>query len=242
MQKARYVVLGGLLIAVAAVPASGQSVEEVLEKHYAAIGGVDGWTGLRTMKGSGTLDVMGGMATGPFSIVQKRPTMFRMEIEMQGMRIVQAYDGSTAWQVMPMLGITEPEVADEQTSASIREQADLDGPFIGWEEAGLTIELGGTEVIDGVELTRLEVTSSEGKVWQYYLDEKYLLNRMVSTETVQGVTGEFTTKVGDYREVGGLMFAHWIDIDTPMGSQTLTFDSIEVNVPVDETAFSMSGS
>jgi hypothetical protein len=38
------------------------------------------------------------------------------------------------------------------------------------------------------------------------------------------------------------MFPFLIEIDTPMGVQQLTFDSIEVNVPVDETVFSMSGS
>jgi hypothetical protein len=241
MQTARNVVLAALVTAVATVPAAAQTVDEVLEKHYAAIGGVEGWSGLRTMKGSGTLDVMGGMMSGPFTIVQKRPSMFRMEIEIQGMQVIQAYDGSTAWQVMPMIGIDEPEAADAALAAQLEEQADLDGPFVGWEEAGLAIELDGTETIDGVEATRLLVTSDDGKVWRYYLDPDYMLIRMVTTETVQGVEGEYTTRLGDYRAVGGLMFAHSIEVDTPMGSQKLTFDSIEANVPVDDAVFSMAG-
>lgn len=241
MQKARHAVLAALVAALAAVPVSGQSLEQVLDGYYDAIGGVETWQGLQTMKASGTLDVMGGMATGPFTIVQKRPTMFRMTIDIQGMQIVQAYDGTTAWQVMPMLGIVEPEIADAETAASIREQSDMDGPFIGWEQDGLTLALDGGEVIDGVETTKVKVTSPEGKAWDIYLGDDNLPIRIVSTATVQGVTGQFTTKLGDYREVGGMMFAYWIEIDTPMGSQTLTFDSIEVNVPVDEGVFSMSG-
>ena len=241
MQKARHVVLAALMAVATAVPAAGQSLEQVLDGYYDAIGGVEAWEGLRTMRASGTLDVMGGMATGPFTIVQMRPAMFRLTIDIQGMRIVQAYDGATAWQVMPMMGITEPEVADAETAASIREQSDLDGPFIGWEEDGLTLALDGTEVIDGVETTKVRVTSPEGKIWDVYLGADHLPVRIVSTASVQGVTGQLTTKLGDYRDVGGMMFAYWIEVDTAMGSQTLTFDSIEVNVPVDRAIFSMAG-
>ena len=58
-----------------AAPLEAQSVEEILARHYEAVGGVDGWTGLTTMKATGTLNVMSGMMTGPFTIVQKRPAM-----------------------------------------------------------------------------------------------------------------------------------------------------------------------
>ena len=67
------------LAAMVAAPVKAQSVEDILAQHYEAVGGVDGWTGLTTMKASGTLNVMGGMMTGPFTIVQKRPAMARAQ-------------------------------------------------------------------------------------------------------------------------------------------------------------------
>lgn len=242
MLKARKaVVAAAALFGAAAVPVSAQTVEQVLERYQAAIGGTEGWAALQTMKASGTLDVMGGAMTGPFTIVQKRPAMARIEVTVQGMTIVQAYDGETAWQIMPMTGSTEPQVADPVTAASIIDQADLDGPLIGWKEAGTQIALAGTETVDGAETTKLEVTLKTGDVLDYYLDERYLPIRVVALRTAQGGEGETTTTLADYREVGGLMFPYRIQVETPMGPQTLTFESIEVNVPVDEALFSMSG-
>ncbi len=243
MLKARNVVLTAVVMAAAALPAAAQTTEEVLGKYYEAIGGEAAWTALSTMRASGTLDVMGGMMTGPFTIVQRRPDQLRIEMSIQGMEIVQAYDGETAWQVMPMMtGSSEPMVADAEAAQQITEQSDLDGPLIGWKEDGTSIEYEGMETVDGAEMSRLKVTTKDGLVTTYYLDGDYLPVKMVAVRQVQGVETQLTTSLGDYQEVGGLMFPFLIEIDTPMGVQQLTFDSIEVNMPIDGSVFSMSGS
>jgi hypothetical protein len=240
MLKARNVVLSALILAAAALPAAAQTTEEVLQKYYEAIGGEEAWLNLSTMRASGNIDVM-GMMNGPFSIVQQRPAKARIEMTIQGMEIVQAFDGETAWQIMPMMGSTEPEVADPETAQQIIEQADLDGPLIGWKQDGTTIEFEGFETMAGAETAKLKVTDKAGMVTYYYLDDNYLPVRMVAVRSIQGASTELTTSLADYQNIGGLMFPFLIEIDTPMGVQQLTFDSIEVNVPVDETVFSMSG-
>lgn len=223
-----------------ALPATAQTVDEVLSRYYEAVGGVDAWTGLETMTASGTLDVADGMIQGPFEIIQKRPAMARMEITVQGMEIVSAYDGETAWQIFPLTGSTEPEVADPETAKQLIEQADLDGPLIGWREAGHQVELEGRETVDGVETIKLRVTLNTGDVSYYYLDaEEYVPIRIVAVRQVQGQPAELTTILDEYREVGGLLFPFSIHIDTPAGTQSLAFERIEVNVPVDEGVFAM---
>lgn len=239
--KARTGMIAALLTVAAALPATAQTADEVLAKYYDAIGGVDGWAQLETMRASGNIDVM-GMVNGPFTIVQMRPAMARIEMSIQGMDIVQAYDGETAWQVMPMMtGSNEPVVADSETAQQIMEQADMDGPLIGWREAGTSIEVLGSETMDGAETMKLKVTDKDGLVTLFYLDESYLPVKMVAVRPIQGVDTELTTSLGDYQEIGGLMFPFLIEIDTPMGVQQLTFDAIEVNVPVDASIFSMGG-
>lgn len=240
MSKVRNAAFAALAMAVSVAPALAQSTEDVLAKYYEAIGGVDAWTGLQTMQASGTLDVM-GMMSGPFSIVQKRPAMARIEITIQGMDIIQAYDGETAWQIMPMMGVTEPTLADEATTQQIVEQADLDGPLIGWEEDGTVVSFEGTETMDGAEAMKLKVTSRDGLVSYFYLDDSYLPYKVVAVRDIEGVATELTTSMGDYQEVDGLMFPFFIEIDTPMGAQSLMFESVEVNIDVDESVFSMSG-
>ncbi|MFV1987108.1 MAG: hypothetical protein ACC682_07490 [Gemmatimonadota bacterium] len=242
MLKTRNIVLAAVVMAAAALPATAQTTEEVLGKYYDAVGGEAAWTQLSSMRASGSIDVM-GMMSGPFSIVQQRPSKARIEISLQGMDIVQAYDGETAWQIMPMMtGSNDPVVADAETAQQIMEQADLDGPLIGWEEDGASIEFEGMETMDGAEMAKLKVTTKDGLVTYYYLDENYLPVKLVAVRMIQGAETHITTSLGDYQEIGGLMFPFVIEIDTPMGLQQLTFDSIEVNVPVDASVFSMAGS
>lgn len=231
--------VGGLL----AQPAAAQTLDEVLSNYYDAVGGVDGWRGLETMTASGTLNVANGMMQGPFEIIQKRPAMARMELTVQGMEIISAYDGETAWQIMPFTGSTEPQVADPTTARQLIEQADLDGPLIGWKEAGHRVELSGRESVGGVEAIKLRVTLNTGDVSYYYLDaEDYVPIRIVAVRQVQGQEAQLTTILDEYREVGGLLFPFRIQIDTPVGTQALAFDRIEVNVPVDERVFEMPSS
>ncbi len=239
MAWALAVTLGGLI----ARPATAQSLDEVLGRYYEAVGGVGAWTGLQTMTASGTLDVANGMMQGAFHIVQKRPAMARMEISVQGMEIVSAYDGKTAWQIVPFTGSTEPQVADPATTRQLVEQADLDGPLIGWREAGHKVELAGRETVDGREAIKLKLTLKTGEVSYYYLDaEQYVPIRIVALRDIQGTAAELTTVLDQYREVGGLLFPFSIQIDTPIGKQALAFDEVHVNVPVDESVFAMPAS
>lgn len=240
-RKMMTLALAALAGAVAVHPASAQTADEVLAKHYENMGGLEAWQGLQTMRASGTLNVM-NMMEGPFTIVQKRPSMARMEITMQGMEIVQAYDGETAWQIMPFSGSTEPQVADAATARQLIEQADMDGPLMGWKEEGHQVEVEGTETVEGTEAIKLKVTLNSGDVSYYYLDSEYYVPiRIVSVREIQGAPTEITTVISDYKPVNGLMMPHTITVDSPMGQQSLTFDSIEVNVEVDETVFSMPG-
>ena len=241
MLRMRKGMLAALAFAAIAVPATAQTTEEVLGRYHEAIGGVDAWKGLTTMRASGNINVM-GMMDGPFTIVQKRPAMARIEMSIQGMNIIQAYDGKTAWQVMPMMtGTNEPVVADAETAQSLMEQADLDGPLIGYEADGTVIEYEGMESMDGAQAAKLKVTNKDGLVTYYYLGGDYLPFKMVSVRKLQGVDTQVTTNLGDYQNINGLMFPFLIEIDTPMGVQTLTFDSVETNIQIDESVFSMTG-
>ena len=219
-----------------ALPSVGQSVDEVLDKHYEAIGGLEAWTSLQSMVASGTLSVGGGMMQGPFRAYQKRPAMSRLEFTIQGMNIVQAYDGITAWQIMPMAGSTEPVEADPMTAATIIEQSDMDGPLIGWREDGHSIEVAGTETIDGTEAIHLTVVV-RGTTSQFYLDANTYLPIQIKAEAMGMNT---TTKMSDYRNVDGLLFPFLVEIDTEMGAQALIFDEVQINVAVDESIFSMN--
>lgn len=227
----------------APTPASPQdaTLEEVLSRHYEAIGGLEAWRGLGSMRASGTVELPQGLRA-PFEMVVARPDRARMEFSFQGMTGIQAYDGETAWMYMPFMGQTEPRPMPAHLARDLVEQADLDGPLVGWEEEGHELRLVGRTEVSGAEAYRIDVTLAGGEVRRYFLDaEDYLPIRITGTRTVQGARMEMETSLGDYREVGGLLFPHSIRAGTASGQQTITIREMELDVDPDPDLFTMPG-
>lgn len=226
-----------------AVPASAQDLEEVLDRHYEAIGGADQWESVESMRMSGKLVLSAMGMEAPFTMVAKRPGKARMEFTIQGMTGIQATDGQTAWMVMPFMGQTAAEQMPAEQAKAFKQEADVDGPLIGYEESGHQVELIGTEEVEGTETYKVKVTYADGAVRHYYLDsEHYLPVRIADTRMVQGNEVTVEQSLGDYKDVGGLMMAHTIEVQTPAapgGSQVLQVDSVELNVAAEDSLFTM---
>ena len=236
-----------LLCAVLALsaPVLAQTVDEIVQKNLEAKGGEEAWMAVETARISGTMQ-MGGSAAGaveaPFTIEFKRPDMVRVEFTMQGMTAVQAYDGSVGWSVMPFLGKTEPEEMAEDQLKQIKDQAELEGPLVNYKAKGHTVELVGEEEVDGTRAYKLKVTKANGDVDNLFLDAEYFVEfKTTATREMQGTEVEIETVIGDYKEVGGLLFPHSMEIAYGGGqaNQVLTITDVELGVDIPESRFAM---
>lgn len=227
-----------LLLGLAA-PATAQSVDDVLAGHYEAIGGLEEWKALESMRLSGTLVLAEGVEA-PFTMLVARPGRARMEFTIQGMTGVQGTDGETAWTLMPFLGQTEAEPMPPAQARAFNQEADVDGPLVGYEESGLAVELAGTEEVDGTEAYQLRVTYDDGRVRHFHLDaESDLPLKIEETRELSGEEITLVQRFDDYREVGDLVLAHTIEVMSPAGSQVLRLERVELDVEVDDSVFSM---
>ena len=240
MKKA---LLLGLAVALAAgmAIAEDMTLDEVIAAHFEAIGGADNLKAVQSARLAGHMS-MGPGAEVPFTMIFARPEKLRLEFTMQGMTAVQAYDGETAWSIMPFMGKTEPEVMAEDQAKNIKEQADFDGPLMDWKEKGHQVELMGLEETEGTEAYKLKITLANGDVRYYYLDSEYFVPiKQEGKTTMQGNEVEFETILSDYKEVDGLMFPFSIE-SRPKGApagQVITIDSIELGVEVSDGEFAM---
>jgi len=244
MRKQSLMLAVATAIALLAVPAPAlaQDLEDVLAKHYEAIGGVDAWEGITSTRMEGTLaiDAMGMAMDGPFKLVQKSPAMSRAEFTIQGMSGVMAYDGEMGWQINPLAGIATATPVGEAERRQMAEQADIAGPLFNWKEKGHAVELLGTEDVAGTTAYKLKLTVATGEESFYYIDtDSYRAIQTVATRDIQGAPTQITTHFEDYKEVGGLVMPHTIEVTNPMFSQTITFTSIEVNPTIDDAVFVM---
>jgi hypothetical protein len=231
-----------LALAVLVPPAaSGQTAEEVVSRFLEARGGLSRLRTVQTLRMTGRLVLPGVVA--PFTLELKRPDRMRAEYAYQGLRGVQAYDGARGWAIRAIPGRDRAEPLPPDESQEAQKQADIDlSPLVDYQGKGNQVELLGREPVGGRETFKLRVVARDGTVSTLFLDAKsFLPRRTEDTRSLEGARVEFVTETGDYRPVDGVQFAHSLEIG-PKGSpdrQKITFDRIEVNVPLDDGRFQM---
>jgi outer membrane lipoprotein-sorting protein len=233
--------LSAIAVILSILPGSvtAQTAEGVVDRHIEAIGGAGAWKAMTSTRSVGTLTLMGGAAQGDITSTAMRPGMLRADIVVQGMNVVQAFDGESGWLVNPFGGSTAPQPADAATTTAMAEQADIDGPLVGWKEDGHSIELAGTETVNGTEAYRIELTLASGAASTYFLDTAtYMVIRVQATRELTGPT---TTDLSDYRDVSGLMMPFAVSSTSQAGDQAVSWQTIEVNVDLEESSFVMPG-
>jgi outer membrane lipoprotein-sorting protein len=234
--------LSVLAVALLGAAAQAETVDEIIAKNLEARGGKDKIEAVRSARITGRMTMGEGMEA-PIVLEWKRPGMVRMEFTIQGMTAIQAYDGSSGWMVMPFLGKKDPEKMPADDQKDIEEMADVfEGPLLNYAAKGHQVELIGKEPIEGTEAYKLKLTKKNGDVAYIYLDgDAYLEIKDEGKRSRRGQEIEFESSQGDYKEVGGLMFAHSIE-QKPKGvptSQTISIDKIELNVDLPDARFQM---
>lgn len=218
-----------------------QNVDEVINKHIAAMGGKEKLTALKTVRLTGSVEV-GPNLKAPVNMCIVDNKASKMEISLQGLTMIQAYDGTQGWMVNPFGGNKEPEMMNEDMIKEFKEQTDLAGPLFNYKEKGHQVELVGKEDMEGTDTYKLKVVKKNGNISYMYLDASSFLQLKETSKSIsndQEVESE--TLLSDYRNVDGIMFPFIMEeraVGAPQGQQII-MDKIEVNPVIEASIFTM---
>lgn len=230
-----------LVVLCLSICSSAQTAEELVAKNIQAKGGLEKIKAVNTVAMNGKIYVQG--ITAEISQEQKRPNMLRQNFTVQGMTQVQAYDGTTAWQIQPFNGRKDPELMGEDDARDLIEQADIDGPLVDSAAKGNKVEYLGHDTVDGDDAYKLKVTLKNGDIIYYYLDpDTYLEIKTEKQEFIRGNVRETEQELGSYKQVAGVYYPYSLEGGTkgnPSDHVRITMDKIEVNVPIDDSLFKM---
>lgn len=230
-------------LSAAAEPAPPWTAEALAARNIEAHGGAARLHAITTLKRSGTLLVNGGNLKLSFTQMQKRgPSgpMIRDEAGLQGLTVIQAWDGTEGWQINPFQGRKDPERRPRDDVKDLIEDADIDGPLADWQAKHYTLEYLGTEDVDGTPAHKLKVGKPGGDTLLVYLDPDYFLEiRSMSQRTEHGVPIEMQADYGDYEKVGDVYFPFAI-VSGKKGStdtQKIQFDKGQANLDIKDARF-----
>ncbi len=233
-----------ILALVFAQLANAQSVDEVINQYILARGGKEKLNSIKSIYFEGTREMMGNEVQVKVTKVDNK--LFRTDFEFGGNTGYTIVTPDKGWTFIPMRSDKPEEIPSEQLK-TMQNQLDIAGPLVDYATKGYKASLKGKETVNGKEAYHIELTSSTGKVITYYIDTKtdFLIQiRQMSDgagHNGNGETKEIITDLSDYKDVDGVMFPQTITTEgSGMGSGSMTFDKIEVNIPVDEKLYKPS--
>lgn len=223
------------------ISVTAQSVDDLLKKYYETVGTAEQWQSLKSTKTIGKANQMG--MEFPFTLIQARPNKQKMTVDIQGSQLVEAFDGTTAWTINPFVGGTTPtKKSDEETKEAAKQL--FEDKLVNYKKKGHKVSLEGRETIEGVNTMVVKLSTAEGDDYFYYFDPENHVPIMVKSFVTSGeMKGTAVEQyLGDYQEVSGMKMPH--SMTTKVSGQVLmnlTFKSIEVNVPVNDSEFKFPG-
>lgn len=220
--------------------APSPTVDELVAKNLEAKGGAAALEAIKTIRFEGKLLVNQGQLELKYTSTLKRPGKVRTDAVLQGMTLVQAYNGTDGWKVSPFQGRKDPEKMSADETKSLIESAEIGGPLEHWKEQGKKVTYLGTEDVEGTAAHKLKVERKNGDISYVYLDPDYFLEiRVIDQRSEQGAKVEVENDLGDYEKVNDVYFPFSLEVGSKGSNdkQKIIIEKGEANIPVDDSIF-----
>jgi hypothetical protein len=208
------------------------TAEEIVSKHIQAIGGAENWKKVNTMVMEGSMNVMGNDVD--IKVFQENNKGNRVDISVAGMTGFNLITDKKGWNYMPFQGQTTPEPMTEEDVKEAADDLDIQGSLVDYKEKGHTIELLGTEEVEGTECYKLKVNRKNSGEQTLFIDKNsYFVLRSAQKQKAMGQEVDQVSDYSDYKEVSGVM----VPFSLSQGMGTIVMSSIKINEPIEGSVF-----
>ena len=215
---------------------------EIVDRNVAARGGLTAWRAVNTLTLEGKVDAGGKPNVDlPLVMRMKRGHKSRLEISFKDKTALQVYDGSQGWKVRPFLNRdeVEPYTASEAKAASSWDE--FDGPLIDYAKKGTTIELAGTESIEGNATYKLKLTLKSGDERYVWIDGKNFLERKIDGEPkkMDGKVRKVAIYYRSFKAENGLTTPRTLEtvVEGIKPTHKMTITKVVANEPMADSLF-----
>ena len=211
------------------------SVDEVLARYVAAVGGEKAINAVTSRVIKGTVDVAGMSRGGIFESYTQAPNKFYSMMDAHPFGVTRSgFNGRTGWVHTNAKTVLATSPADV---ARLTREADFFAP-LGLKNKYAKVSLAGTSQIGYRDVYVLELQPTTGGVERLYLDAKtYLPVRMNRVQNLEKGSAPTEIYLDDWRAVDGIQFPFSISHNSPKLSMSFTVKEIRLNAPIDAKLF-----
>jgi hypothetical protein len=234
-----------LLCAMAVLHAQGQApaaslptVDQILDKAITAAGGRAALEKITSRQGKGTIEIPDAGMSGSIDLYEKAPNKTAVSINLGGMQIREAFDGTVAWSEDPQSGIREKaglELADAKRDATFNQELHLKTLY-----PKMTVR--GREKVGTMDTYVIDAVPVEGSPAALFFDaESGLLVRSDSSR--ESPMGQVQVQVyfEDFRVVDGIKMPFTMRQVSTMFTMVLKVIEVKHNVTLDDNMFKKPG-
>lgn len=240
----RQLAAGVLVLGAWSAPAAAQTAEELVGKNLEARGGEEKMAAIQALRFNGKMRFPGDFEL-TYQETRSRGTpagdKVRVDASIQGLTVIQAFDGTSAWRINPFEGRRDAERMSEDEARSVADTGSITGALLRARQAGNTVAYLGREDFDGTNAYKLKVTERDGDEFVYLLDPDTMLEiKVVETRKLRGAPQVTEYELGDYERVGGVYYPMSIESWSQGNSnqrQQIIIASAELNPQVNPAMF-----
>lgn len=197
------------LAGVLAMPAAAQDAQSLVAKNLEARGGAAALAAIKSVSFEGRT-----IFPGDFELTYKETRAVlgngaeaRVDLGLQGLNVIQAYDGQSGWRINPFQGRKDAERMSTDESRSLADSALIEGPLLAANKNGSRVTYLGRDDFDGTLAYKLKVAQKDGDEFIYWLDpDTFLEIKIDETRRIRGAQQTNETELGDYEKIAGVYF------------------------------------
>lgn len=217
------------VIALSICSLSAQTLDEIVVNHLKAIGGEAKLKEVKSVEMENTIKIQGLEMANLTSIVVN--SAVRSESKVMENTLVQAFDGSTAWENTPVMmgGSGKPQLMADEMAGTVINQAD---PFPQLDYVKKETKL---ELLDSKNGNfHLRMSPKIGAESELWLSAKTgLVSKLKTFQNGQDIEILFS----NYTEIEGINFA--LHMEVMGGMVTIDTKSVKLNNIIDASIFKM---
>lgn len=218
-----------------AVVINAQSLDEIV-KNYSAAMKTSQLASVKTIKITGKMSAMG--MEMPMTMYMKNPNKIKVVYNFNGQEMVSVFDGEKGYTINPMTGSTTPVELTGDQLKQVQENNVFQNQLINFNKSG-KLALDGEEMVNGKPAFKLKATMENGNPVYMSIDKStYYLVKTSTKVSQMGQEMTVDSFTSDYADIQGVVMPKKTTASSGgMEMAVITFDKIEVNIPIEDTVF-----